>query len=205
MNNRNLTLDVAKGIGILLVILGHAFQFGTGLDTKGAMGLDLEKFIISFHMSLFMLISGYLFYGTFHRKASKDIMQKNCRRFLVPIAFMTFWHCLQSHHRLGEMADFFTALPETFLGTLWFFWSILLITAIFCLYRWMFGKNEWGLIVIACLTVVLPDYYPLKTAIHLFPVFVMGYFLGRAKFFAKTVGGGICDTHILHRHIPLHV
>ena len=42
---RNLTLDVAKGIGIILVILGHALQYGAGLDTKGAMDLGLEKFI----------------------------------------------------------------------------------------------------------------------------------------------------------------
>lgn len=185
---RNLTLDVAKGIGIILVILGHALQYGAGLDTKGAMDLGLEKFIISFHMPLFMLISGYLFYGTFHRKTSKEIMRKNCRRFLVPISFMTLLHCLQSNHSVSKIDNFFLALPETFIGTLWFFWSILLITAIFCLYRWAFGKKDWGLIVVACLAVVLPDYYPLKIAVHLLPVFVVGYFLGKRNFFAKNRG-----------------
>lgn len=194
---RNLTLDVAKGIGIILVILGHAFQYGTGLDTKGAMDLGLEKFIISFHMPLFMLISGYLFYGTFHRKNSKEIMRKNCRRFLVPICIMALLHCLQSHHSVNKIDQFLVALPETFISTLWFFWSILLITAIFCIYRIVFGKNDWGLIVVACLVIVLPDYYPLKIAVHLLPVFVTGYFLGKRNYFVKNVGGGKSAIFIL--------
>ena len=46
-------MDVAKGIGILLVILGHNYVKGT---VHG-----LEKFIFSFHMPFFFLISGMLF------------------------------------------------------------------------------------------------------------------------------------------------
>ena len=46
-------LDVAKGIGILLVILGHNY-------VKSSLP-DLGKFIFSFHMPFFFLLSGMLF------------------------------------------------------------------------------------------------------------------------------------------------
>jgi fucose 4-O-acetylase-like acetyltransferase len=46
-------LDVAKGIGILLVILGHNY-------VKASVP-GMEKFIFSFHMPFFFLLSGMLF------------------------------------------------------------------------------------------------------------------------------------------------
>ena len=50
-------LDVAKGIGILLVILGHNYVKGTVYG--------LEKFIFSFHMPFFFLLSGMLFKSSY--------------------------------------------------------------------------------------------------------------------------------------------
>lgn len=44
-------IDIAKGIGILLVILGHAVQFGS----------PLHNLIFSFHMPLFFILSGIVY------------------------------------------------------------------------------------------------------------------------------------------------
>ena len=49
-------IDIAKGICILLVVTGHILQFnftGCGKDTN-------FSFIYSFHMPVFMLLSGYV-------------------------------------------------------------------------------------------------------------------------------------------------
>lgn len=46
-------LDIAKGIGILLVILGH--------NSLKATLVGMERFIFSFHMPFFFLLSGMLF------------------------------------------------------------------------------------------------------------------------------------------------
>ena len=57
MKNRNQTIDIVKGIGIILVVLGH-----TALPQK------IILFIYSFHMPLFFFISGYLFSKTKYSK-----------------------------------------------------------------------------------------------------------------------------------------
>lgn len=51
MNNRIKTVDAARGIAILLVILGHCCY---SLDEP------INKVILSFHMPLFFFISGLI-------------------------------------------------------------------------------------------------------------------------------------------------
>jgi len=48
---RNSSLDIAKGIGIILVVIGHLHE----------APLLLVKFIYSFHMPLFFILSGYIY------------------------------------------------------------------------------------------------------------------------------------------------
>lgn len=66
MNKRDTVIDIAKAIGILLMVLGHY----SGLHHL------LRNFIFSFHMPLFFILSGYfyksktingLFHGGFNR------------------------------------------------------------------------------------------------------------------------------------------
>lgn len=52
MTNRNVTIDIAKGIGIIFVVLGH-----NNLVAKGG---ELYRVIFSFHMPLFFFLSGIL-------------------------------------------------------------------------------------------------------------------------------------------------
>lgn len=49
--SRNLVLDIMKGIGILLVVIGHNFDNNS----------KIFIYIYSFHMPLFFLLSGYFF------------------------------------------------------------------------------------------------------------------------------------------------
>ena len=53
-------LDINKGEDILLVVLDHTIQYFSGLDERSVFGLTVERIINSFHMTLLMLISGYI-------------------------------------------------------------------------------------------------------------------------------------------------
>ena len=68
-NKRNVEIDIAKGIGILLVIIGH-----------GAIPSWSKDAISSFHMPLFFILSGYFF------RDEKPLtrVQKDAKRLLLP-------------------------------------------------------------------------------------------------------------------------
>lgn len=62
---RSVVIDFIRGIAIILVILGHNIQYGSGVSYyTNELYFDnvLFKLIYSFHMPLFALISGYLSY-----------------------------------------------------------------------------------------------------------------------------------------------
>lgn len=71
-NTRKSFIDIAKGIGIILVALGH-------LDTDGQMSREL---IYSFHLPLFFIISGAL--ASKKKTNFKDYFQKNFKTLYVP-------------------------------------------------------------------------------------------------------------------------
>lgn len=67
---RLLWLDMAKGLAILTVVLGHCMS-----DTTG-----LHDIIYSFHMPLFFALAGY----TMRPKPRRDVALGSARRLLVP-------------------------------------------------------------------------------------------------------------------------
>ena len=81
MNNEAITynrltyMDVAKGFGILCVIAGHM-----GYET-------INRFVFSFHMPLFFVISGYFIS---ERLCSSDLLKKRIRQLLPPYVFTCF-------------------------------------------------------------------------------------------------------------------
>ena len=70
---RNLSIDVAKGFGILLVVLGHNSVFRTSLHTA-------YEAVYLFHMPLFFFLSG----TTFRQTSFREVMRKRARSLLVP-------------------------------------------------------------------------------------------------------------------------
>lgn len=76
-NRRNQVLDIAKGIGILLVVLGHCPQ----------VWLPLKQWIYSFHVPLFFLIAGMVWDRASHEESgflNGAFLVKKAKRLLVP-------------------------------------------------------------------------------------------------------------------------
>ncbi len=76
---RDVSLDIAKGILIFLVVWGHSIQFGFGYaygESYGCFKDWMFRFIYSFHMPLFMAISGYLYYNSNQKKFSEVVLSR---------------------------------------------------------------------------------------------------------------------------------
>lgn len=72
-DNRIEFLDTAKGIGIILVIIGHV--------STNAL---INNWIYSFHMPLFFIISGYISGESIGIISTKKFLKKKARSLLIP-------------------------------------------------------------------------------------------------------------------------
>ena len=75
-------IDAARGIGMILVFYGHVLQ--RGFAPSNASAADQMRFVYSFHMPLFFIMSGFFFRPT--RELGLRVRQLAARR-LVPVVF----------------------------------------------------------------------------------------------------------------------
>lgn len=116
-NKRISYIDMAKGIGILLVVIGHSEFTSTNLIT----------WISSFHMPLFFIISGILFSHTeAFKKDSKTFIRNKVKSILVPYGFFSIISIIASAilDYASFPKDLVTALLQTLsfngIAVLWF-------------------------------------------------------------------------------------
>ena len=62
---RDITFDIAKGIGIVLVVIGHYIP-----DTAPSWYIGFVSFVYHFHMPLFFMIAGF-----FYERSIKKIVR----------------------------------------------------------------------------------------------------------------------------------
>lgn len=81
---RDKSYDILKGMLILIVVLGHSCQLQYNpQDLFGLWHDDLFNAIYSFHMPLFIMLSGY-FFLTSLQKPFCDFFNGKSRRLLLP-------------------------------------------------------------------------------------------------------------------------
>lgn len=84
--------DILRGFAIILVVFGHCIQEGSGETYRAELSYfsdRLYQFIYSFHMPLFMLVSGYLGWYSIKRctsgKCCLEVLKGRASALLVPI------------------------------------------------------------------------------------------------------------------------
>ena len=89
---RDLSLDVAKGLGIILVVIGHAWR---GLDSAGMIGNPdlfrvIDTLIYNFHMPLFFLLSGMTYESWALKRPFPEAAISRVTRLLWPLALWSY-------------------------------------------------------------------------------------------------------------------
>ena len=85
MNNttppkRIVALDLVKGYGIFLVVWMHCIQYCSGATFIN----QLYAFVYSFHMPLFLIISGYLYHNKLKKVDSFYNLRRKAKQLLIP-------------------------------------------------------------------------------------------------------------------------
>lgn len=187
MKERDITLDLAKGLLIIFVVLGHALQFSFGKEyiiSEQFFDNIVFKSIYSFHMPLFMLISGYLFYNS--NKKNFGILAKS-KLIAIGIPMLSFILICDSYRPVihiihKDFVGVFTSyIRSVFCGmTMWFLFSILLNAFIVAVITRVARKKyvQYIIMLLLCIgSMFVPDTILLGVHKFMFPFFCIGYIL----------------------------
>lgn len=190
--------DIVRGFAIILVVLGHCIQMGSGAAYYEASAFyddRLYQFIYSFHMPLFMLISGYFAAFSMERADRtgtwRQFLARRARQLLIPIAFWTLFEIAVTFVRtlvqipaddpvfrdkaVGLVKIELAAIPTHFVNELWFLWAILWSFLAVSLVRHAFRDSLMAYAVLELLMLLVPDALNAGVYKYVFSFFLVGY------------------------------
>lgn len=184
---RNIYLDIVKGIAVCLVVFGHCIQFGSGskyLETGAFFENMIFRVIYSFHMPVFMMISGYLFSYSIRKYSFSELIKNRIMHLLVPIFLwgMIDYFVKNMNRMVGISLP---GLIHNILFSLWFLWAIWYCSIVIIVVNKWF--NDSTLIYLSgwVLTFVVPDTYNLYLYKYMYPFFIVSYLAGKKYYSVK--------------------
>lgn len=186
---RDRSLDIGKGLAILFVYLGHSILYHPIQMHTIPWCHVLERFIVSFNMPMFFIISGYLFSKT--KKSTAELYKSKTLRILIPyittmfvIIGMKLILPKEMSYNQSVGGGISSLLKNAFLygGDRWFVYTLFIIFLLLIPVRNLL-KNKWvdlGLIVILIVVNLLnfmPDICALNKVFYYMMFFIAGFAL----------------------------
>lgn len=168
MKERIKFIDIAKAIGIYLVVLGH-YVYSLNLPFEANTMWMIEHSITLFHMPLFFIISGMLFRNeelvTIWNKAKVQLLKPYVYICLICFVVGSIVAIMQGDYSwktpifniigIATGGDFFGRGMISYSGALWFCYSLALIKLIYG----TLNKYNIGNIVVVLIIVIGGGYY----------------------------------------------
>lgn len=194
---RLVDIDLAKGLGIALVVLGHIVAREAPADNRW---YEVLKYVIyKFHMPFFMFVSGVVAAYTYKKIENfpeyLSYLEKRARRllyayflfslivFFAKISAQQFLHVDNRVEGIGQLLDVLWRPTESFSSYLWFVWALFALYAIAPALLNLFGERLKPLLVVAFLVQFLPKvaYLGLGQVTEYAFVFFCGFVVVRCK------------------------
>ncbi|MEP1766593.1 MAG: acyltransferase [Sulfitobacter sp.] len=198
---RLFAIDSARGLGIILVVFGHAWRgaMGAGMVPDQALFRMIDAGIYRFHMPLFFFLSGLIFLDVLKKHDALSLFRGRVSRLLWPMALWTWLFfgiklgagaAANNPVTLGE----FPVIPLPPYEHLWFLWALFLCQTLgIALYPFGKARNQTVVASVvggaAVVMAILNPYTPVPSLIwgpmvqHL-PHFLAGVSLGGLGIFA---------------------
>lgn len=156
-------ISILQGLAMLLVVIGHVDLNGQEQDASFPIAGCLHRIIYSFHMPLFMFLSGYLFFLT---KISKSlgcitVMKNKIIRLYIPFIFFTLMTYIlksvfssymknPSSWDIDYFLSVFVYYKANPLGEMWFIVALLILMTLYPLYLYCSRSkyHEFSLLII---------------------------------------------------------
>ena len=197
--------DILRVLGTVLVVMGHS-AYTTMLTATGGIEVDVSyaplqsvillfvRLIYSFHMPLFVALSGALFYLTqTSEQPFKLMVAKKAKRLLVPFLLTSALWAVPLKLLSGYWANSENPIHDIIVGQFVLFdnnhlWYVVSLFWIFCLF-WIMCKitNNWvviGFVCVACLIIAqfIPyNYFGIQRALSHAIWFWWGVYMKRIE------------------------
>lgn len=156
---RDERIDFVKGLLIVLTVYGHVDHVGS----LAALQVAWTRDIYSFHMQVFVILSGYLFLP---RLETRPILEPVLRRLVVPyVVFETlFLVCLMAAAAAGihtttrpprDAAELLVGVLVFPTGPPWFLHALIVVQLTLAGARWIAAKTPFQYVVFAVVAVLL--------------------------------------------------
>lgn len=177
-------VNLLKGLAIFLMLWGHCIQ------VCAPVGYDffdnaVFEFIYSFHMPLFMLISGYLFYFSAAKRELKELLKNRCVGLVQTIIVCGILSYFATTGLFAVISGNFSALIGgkwlSSLSGLWFLWSVLaasIVLGVVC----KVTNKFWLQIILLVIGVVVVGLFPNAVLnIFVYPYYIIGFYFAKYK------------------------
>ena len=177
---RNQFVDTIKAILIILVVMGHSIQYGGGayyLNNDLYYDNYLFRAIYTFHMPMFMILSGF-FFGYTNNNNLRTIICSRLKSIGIPfVAYCTILYFVWWYS--NDISEFYVSdFIRKMKINMWFLSSVLVNSLIVAIgYYLLKSYSSLLLIFIFFLLFFIPDekvYAPHK---YMYLFFVVGYWL----------------------------
>ena len=194
-------LDILRGFASLLMILGHSFIIHPINISKVIWCNELQRFIYNFHMELFFLIAGAVYFC----KNYGQFIASKTKRLVVPYAFFGIFNAL-IHAYGGDIVSKTVPMAEGLFkllfkgGGYWFIFSLFTVFLIFpviekiCKKMWQKALFTAVLLVIRE-TIELPTMLLIDTTAYYLPYFIFG------NLFFPIINSKICQNKHLRNAV----
>jgi fucose 4-O-acetylase-like acetyltransferase len=197
--------DIAKAIGIFLVVLGHVLRglMNAGIIKDSAAWSTLDNLIYLFHMPLFFFLSGLFFEETILRRGYIGLLKNNFFALLLPLVIWSYVQFGLQYVASGSanvkltFNDVLTA-PFPPRQQFWFLWTLFVVAAltgaVMQVRPWRLLLGTVGLICVGLNLTGLGDIsssMPGSTVIRFAPYFILGVLGGASVGSSLKVGNTI--------------
>lgn len=172
---RDPVIDGIRGVAILLVVLGHSLQHHLTEFNSNI----IFKAIYSFHMPLFIAVSGYLAFGRIEARLP-TLARNKAAHLVIPFLAWHFITYLMSALHVGQLSnplDWYFQLLVSPDNGLWFLWVLFLCFVVAGIVTHLPCRFRDSALLGSALLLYVANYQPggLPLLRWLYPFFVAGY------------------------------
>ena len=185
-DNTRFFINVARGLAIFLMLWGHCIQCCC-LGDFDFYENDVFRVIYSFHMPLFMLISGYLFFYSARKRTLRELLIHKTQSLLQPIimcGILYYFLCTALRELIfGHDLTFFMGgyWINGYFEQYWFLWSVLAASIAVGFSIKITDKNwlKATLLIVGMVFVSMMPCY--ENNLYMYPFFVAGFLFAKFK------------------------